>query len=193
MLYQFKKKTNIHISVLVEIISHHLSLVNVAHWPYSHHLTQKKLTTSNICNADATALPGKPCLPCTKWKCANCSRTEFLFSHNMNMQTGETVRVTREAQSRFPHRKSCWPRYWIFLIAPLHNRGCFFVCVSHNILWRQQPPPTLFNSARSKKALTAQQQQQQKKNAVCYLHLGFVNFVTVWQTSSVFHVVLRRQ
>lgn len=98
---------------LPEIISHHLSLVNVAHWPYSHHLTQKKLTTSNICNADATTLAGKPCLPCTKWKCANCSRTEFLFSHNMNMQTGETVRVTREAQSCFPHRKSCWPRYWI--------------------------------------------------------------------------------
>lgn len=108
-VYQLKKTYG---SILIKIISHHLSRVNVAHWLYGHNLTQKKWITTTICYADANALPGKPCLPCTKWKCANGRRTEFLFSHNMNMQAGKTVWLKQEALVS-PHRKSWWPRYWI--------------------------------------------------------------------------------
>lgn len=35
-----------------------------------------------------------------------------------------------------------------------------FLCVSHNILWRQQSPPTLFNSARSKKHSTKKKKKK---------------------------------
>lgn len=67
-------------------------------------------------------------MPCTKWKCANCSRTEFLFSHNMNMQTGETVRVKREAQCCFPTEKAADHDTGFYNCSVTQSRLFFCVC-----------------------------------------------------------------